>query len=602
MSQGESRAGRAVFSHHCIEFFGGFLLAFLLSVALLLASTTAYASAGGRSGFSGNPGTNAGADCTVCHAPGGAGAPALGIAGPSVMEAGSTKGFLVFLVGGPAVTAGIGISASDAHGTLTPFDADLHVLDGELTHVAPKPFTSGSALYGFNYTAPNYDTDVTLYAAGNSTNGSLGLSGDGITTTSHDITVINGFEPPPDPPEPPAGELEATRFATGFVSPVAIENAGDDRLFVVEKPGLIRIVEANGTVRTTPFLDIETLVDDSASEQGLLGLAFHPDYANNGYFYVYYTRDPNGSAPGPDISRISRFSVSTNPNVASVSSELVLMEFSQPFTNHNGGDIHFGPDGYLHIASGDGGAGGDPFDNSQDTDSLLGKMLRIDVDTPPTAGTGPDCSISSGANYSIPPGNAFEDGSEGAGCDEIFILGVRNPWRFAFDSLTGAMWIADVGQNEYEEVHYLPPGGIGGLNLGWRCFEGFEPFNLSGCNLAYLPPVHAYSHTTSGCSVTGGRVYRGSAVQLQGQYFFSDFCQSSIRALSGDPNSPTLRVVIPTGELSAVSTFGEDKDGELYVAELSTGAIYRLDPVLPPGCDMPPQSASQPRFLFDNRR
>ncbi|NND65948.1 MAG: hypothetical protein HKN19_00035 [Halioglobus sp.] len=593
--QGEGTARRAALWGDRDMQLGGLLLA----LCLLVASSTVYASAGGRSGFSGDPGTNAGSTCTVCHAPDGAASPSIGIGGPTTMDAGTTRSFLIFMDGGPAVTAGFGLSVGEGHGTLTPYDAETHVLDGELTHIAPKAFSAGAVLFAFDYTAPNYDADVTLYAAGNSTDGSLGLSGDGIGTTTFGITVVNGFEPPPDPPDPPQGELEAALFASGFVSPVVIENAGDDRLFVVEKPGRIRIVESDGTVRATPFLDIETLVDDSASEQGLLGLAFHPDYVNNGYFYVYYTRDPNGPAPGPDISRISRFRVSLNPNLANASSELVLMEFAQPFNNHNGGDIHFGPDGHLHIASGDGGSGGDPFNNSQDTDSLLGKMLRIDVDTPPTASTGPDCNTTGGSNYSIPAGNAFEDGAGGDGCDEIFVLGVRNPWRFSFDSLTGAMWIADVGQNDFEEVHYLPPGGIGGLNLGWRCYEGFAPFNLNGCNLAYLPPVHAYSHTTAGCSVTGGRVYRGPAVHLQGQYFFSDFCQSSIRALSGDPNSPAHRVVIPTGELSSVSTFGENIDGELFVAEIDTGDIYRLDPVLPPGCDAPASSTGPPRLLFN---
>ncbi len=577
----------------------------LLSLCLALGSATANASAGGRSGFSGDPATNSGTTCTVCHAPDGAAVPQVGIAGPELMEAGTTSDFYVIMVGGPAVTAGVGLSVGDGHGTLAPYDSDTHLLDGELTHTAPKPFGPGYATFVFRYTAPNYDTDVTLFAAGNSTNGSLGLSGDGIGTTSHNITIINGFEPPPDPPAPPMGELEANLFATGFSSPAAIENAGDSRLFVVEKPGRIRIVQSSGAVLATPFLDIETRVDDTASEQGLLGLAFHPDYASNGYFYVYYTHDPNGSAPGPDISRVSRFTVTGNANIADPASEQVLLEFSQPYSNHNGGDIHFGPDGYLYIASGDGGSGGDPFNNGQATDALLGKILRIDVDTAPTASTGPDCDISGGTNYSIPAGNAFADGS-GGGCDEIYILGVRNPWRFAFDALNGAMWIADVGQNAYEEVHYLPPGGSGGLNLGWRCYEGFEPYNLNGCNLAYLPPVHAYSHATSGCSITGGRVYRGNTVHLQGQYFFSDFCQSSIRALSGDPGNPTHRVVIPTGELGSVSTFGEDVNGELYVAELGTGAIYRLDPVLPTGCDMPAATPNQsvllPGLRFDKFR
>jgi glucose/arabinose dehydrogenase len=363
---------------------------------------------------------------------------------------------------------------------------------------------------------------------------------------------------------------------------VAIENAGDDRLFVVERAGTIRIIEADGTLVSQPFLDIRSRVKDAASEEGLLGLAFHPDYASNGYFYVYYIHDPG---PTLDRTRVSRFSVSGNPDVADPGSELVLMEFEQPYSNHNGGDMHFGPQGYLHIATGDGGSGGDPQNNGQTTTTLLGKLLRIDVDTTSTPGTAPDCDISGSSNYSIPPGNAFNDGAGGAGCDENYILGLRNPWRFAFDYTTGALWIADVGQSAHEEVDYLPPGGSGGLNLGWRCYEGTAPYNTSNCNLVYLPPVYTYSHATSGCSITGGRVYRSQSTPFyQGQYFFTDFCQSSIRALSGSPGSLSSRIVLPAGELSAISTFGEDVNGDLYVAELNTGRIYRLDPRLPAGC------------------
>jgi glucose/arabinose dehydrogenase len=316
---------------------------------------------------------------------------------------------------------------------------------------------------------------------------------------------------------------------------------------------------------------------------GLLGLAFHPRYADNGHFYVYYTREPSR---GDIRSRVSRFTVSaTNPDLAGRGSERVIMEFAQPFANHNAGDLHFGPSGYLHIASGDGGSGGDPQDNAQRTTTLLGKMLRIDVDNAPGPGNGPDCNTAAGNHYSIPPGNAFVDGAGGAGCDEVFALGLRNPWRFAFDFETGDLWVADVGQNRYEEVHVIPAGDSGGLNLGWRCFEGDEPFDPAGCDQSYLPPVHTYAHADSGCSVTGGRVYRGStAFLLQGDYLFSDFCQSSIRALSGPPGNRIHRVVLPAGTLSAVSTFGEDSAGEVYVGELNSGNIYRLEQVPPPGC------------------
>lgn len=554
----------------------------LLTVVLLAQVPLAKASAGGRSGFSGDPADSAGTTCTVCHAPDGADVPALGIAGPTTMDAGTTRSFFVVLAGGPAQTAGINISVGEDAGSFAPFADDLQLLNGELTHVAPKALANGVVGFPFYYTAPNYSGDVTLYAAGNSSDGGLDLLGDGVGTTTLNITVENGFEPPPPPPEPATGELAAYSFASGLSRPVAIENAGDERLFVVEQPGRIRIVETDGSVQSVPFLDIENRVDDGASEMGLLGLAFHPDYVSNGFFYVYYTYDPG---PGLDRTRVSRFSVSeADPDLADANSELVLLEFEQRFSNHNGGDIHFGPFGYLHIASGDGGSGGDPFNYSQTTTSLLGKMLRIDVDTPPAAGTSPDCNLTGESNYSIPPSNAYNDGVGGTGCDEIFALGLRNPWRFTFDSLTGGMWIADVGQGSFEEVNYIPGGSAGGANLGWRCYEGDAPFNLANCNRVYLPPVHTYSHATSGCSITGGRVYRGERTPLlQGQYFFSDFCQPSIRALSGPLSTSTQRIVIPLGQLSSISTFGEDVVGELYVAELNTGTIYQLDAVLAPG-------------------
>lgn len=554
----------------------------LVFISALSVAAELHASVGGRSGFSGDPSTNAGATCRVCHAPDGAIPPAVGIVGPSSIDAGTTHTFFAVVMGGRAQTAGIDISVENGKGALLPSDGDLQLMQGELTHSVPKIFSNDAATFLFQYTAPNYNSEVMLHASGNSSNGRLDLQGDGIGTSSLKVTVKNGFEPPPQPPSPAAGELTATAFATGFDRPVVIENAGDERLFVVERPGVIRIINSDGSLVPTPFLNIATQVDSSASEMGLLGLAFHPNYASNGYFYVYYTRDPG---PGLDRSRVSRFTVSANSNVANPNSELVLLEFEQPYSNHNGGDLHFGPAGYLHIAVGDGGSGGDPQNNGQTTTTLLGKMLRIDVNTPATAGTGPDCNIATNTNYSIPAGNAFTNGKAGAGCDEIFVLGVRNPWRFTFDSASGAMWIADVGQNNYEEINYLPPGNSGGINLGWRCYEGSEIYNFNACNRSYLPPVHTYSHGSSGCSVTGGRVYRGArSPHLQGHYFFTDFCSSSIRALSGSPGNLSHRIALPLGHLSAVSTIGEDVAGELYAADLNTGTIYRLTSVLPPGC------------------
>jgi len=552
-------------------------------LAALLPVADSLASAGGRSGFAGDPAVNSGAVCSVCHAPDGAPAPAIGIVGPGHLDAGASNNFYVVMLGGPAVTGGINIAASGGLGTLEPFDSDLELLDGELTHSAPKAFSDDLVAFVFRYRAPNHDAQVTLYAAGNSSDGGLDLLGDGIAHTAHEIEVRNGFEPPPPPPPPAMGELRATPFASGLNQPTAIAHAGDARLFVSERRGSIRIVRPDGTVEPTPFLDISAQVDDSGIEMGLLGLAFHPDFAHNGYFYLHYT-DTFGD-PATIRSRVARYAVSDDPALADPASETILLEFTQPFANHNGGDLHFGPQGYLYIASGDGGSGGDPQNNAQNTGNLLGKILRIDVDTPPGRGDGPDCDISGNARYRIPPGNAFVDGAGGAGCDEIFVLGARNPWRFSFDRETGGLWIADVGQNQYEEVNYLPPGTTGGINLGWRCFEGNEPFNQVGCDRDYLSPVHTYSHVSGACSVTGGRVYRGTRwPPLQGQYFFADFCVPSIRALSGSPGNPDHRVVLPVGDIASPSAFGEDAAGELYVASLFAGTIHRLDPVLPPGC------------------
>lgn len=548
-----------------------------LLVSVLLASLPASASQMGRPGFSGNPAINGGATCTVCHAPTGAALPAVSLNGTTVLDAATFVDFTVTLSGGPAVTGGVDISVVDSNGlpigVLEPLGGDLQVAGDELTHTAPKSFVSDEVTFSFRYTAPDYDVEGNIYIAGNSTNGALNLSGDDINTGSWPITIQNGFEPPPPPPPPPGiPELTAEVFATNLTLPVVISNAGDERLFVVEQPGRIRIVNSDGSVRSTPFLDIESRVDDAESEQGLLGLAFHPDYANNGHFYVYYTRDPG---PGLDHSRVSRFTVSGDPNLGNPASELVLLEFEQPYDNHNAGDLHFGPDGYLYIASGDGGSGGDPGNNAQDPSTLLGKLLRIDVDA--SAGNGPDCDVSGAGNYFIPAGNAYNDGPGGAGCDEVYALGLRNPWRFSFDPTTGDIWIGDVGQGAQEEINRIPAGSAGGLNLGWRCYEGNQPYNLSGCDGAYLFPVYDFSHADGSCSVTGGVVYRGAEYpELDGEYLFSDFCNTSIRALAGPPGSPVVREVLPANVVTAPSAFGTDADGEIYIASLYSGILYRL--------------------------
>jgi glucose/arabinose dehydrogenase len=561
---------------------GWFLLALGLSVA---PGSFVAASEGGRSGFSGAPQDSGGAVCSVCHTANGATAPGIGIVGPSRMNAGASQNFFVVMLGGPARTAGVGISVSDDAGTLEPFDQDLQIDKGELVHKHPKAFQGDLVTFVFRYIAPSYNTDVTLYAAGNSSNGALDIRGDAIASTRHSLRIENGAaQPPPRPPADKSADMTSRLFAQGLSQPTVITHAADERLFVAERAGAIRIVEPDGSVLPGAFLDIRGQVLSTASELGLLGLAFHPDFTANRFFYVYYTV---AIGDGETRSRVSRFQATADGNRASADSETVLLEFFQPFANHNAGDLHFGPDGYLYIASGDGGSGGDPFSNGQNTSTLLGKLLRIDVDaTSEEPDAAPDCNLLAGSGYRIPSGNAFDDGKGGAGCDEIYALGLRNPWRFTFDSVTGDLWIADVGQREVEEVNFIPAGSGGGANLGWDCFEGGEEFEPLGCRLDYLAPVHTYFHSASpgGCSITGGRVYRGSRYPLlQGQYFFTDFCQSSMRVLSGPDDGFAMRVVAPANELAGVSTFGEDSAGELYVAELASGNLFRLEPVLPEG-------------------
>jgi glucose/arabinose dehydrogenase len=353
--------------------------------------------------------------------------------------------------------------------------------------------------------------------------------------------------------------LELNQYASGFAQPVDVVHAGDERLFVVEKAGRIRIIDGDANVLTTPFLDIDPKVNSFASERGLLGLAFHPDYANNGYFYVNYTNN------GGD-TRISRFSVSENdPNVADPDSEKVLMEIDQPFSNHNGGCVRFGPDGYLYIGTGDGGSGGDPINAGQDRQTLLGKMLRIDVDN--------------GDPYGIPEDNPFMNDDETL--DEVWAVGLRNPWRYSFDRLTGDLWMADVGQNDWEEIDMEPADSEGGENYGWRCLEGFENFNLSGCSdvAGMIPPVHVYANTNSvGCSVTGGNVYRGDLYpEAYGWYVYGDFCSGRIWALYQNQAGEWVNFELLNTTNSEIASFGEDVAGEMYMVGISSGRIFRLD-------------------------
>ncbi|MEZ5039216.1 MAG: PQQ-dependent sugar dehydrogenase [Saprospiraceae bacterium] len=352
--------------------------------------------------------------------------------------------------------------------------------------------------------------------------------------------------------------LTLVEFARGLTKPVDISHAGDERLFIVEKNGYIRILQANGALETTPFLDIDDRVRGNESERGLLGLAFHPDYANNGYFFVNYTNNDGDT-------RISRFKVSANnPNQADPNSEKILLSVDQPFENHNGGELAFGPDGYLYIALGDGGSGGDPNNAGQTRTNLLGKMLRIDVNN--------------GNPYAIPADNPFAN--DDFTLDEVWALGLRNPWRFSFDRLTGDLWIGDVGQGNWEEINFQLANSSGGENYGWRCYEGNAPFNTSGCpganNLVF--PIHDYSSNfTIGCSVTGGFVYRGSAFpDLYGHYVYTDYCSGRIWSIVPDGEGGWTNTEWLDGSNSQYSSFGEDQNGELYLAAIGGGQIFRV--------------------------
>lgn len=371
----------------------------------------------------------------------------------------------------------------------------------------------------------------------------------------------------------PTENLGLELVASGLTRPVVITHAGDGskRLFIVEQEGIIRIVDlASGTLLTTPFLDISSLVDDGGNEQGLLGLAFHPDFENNRQFYVNYTYDPG---PGLDRTRIAMYQASAgDPNIADTN-ETIILEFEQDFSNHNGGDIHFDPDGFLVIASGDGGDGNDPNNRGQSLDTLLGKMLRIDVDGAVRGATGA-CGLVQ--NYTIPPGNPYAGDDDG--CDEILHYGMRNPWRFSYDALTGDLFIGDVGQGLWEEISFAP-GGSTDINFGWKICEGGHVRGSSGtlCTFGELPIIEYSSGSGSGnCSVTGGYVYRGSKESLRGRYFYADYCSARIWIATFDGVNWLSEEWVESPALGAVSTFGQDEFCELYVADFGSNSVYRI--------------------------
>ncbi|MEP7327245.1 MAG: PQQ-dependent sugar dehydrogenase [Gemmatimonadota bacterium] len=328
---------------------------------------------------------------------------------------------------------------------------------------------------------------------------------------------------------------------------------GDSRLFIAEKGGTIRIVK-NGSLLAAPFLDISSLVSNG-SEQGLLGLAFHPQYASNGFFFVDYT-DQSGD------TQVARYKVSGNPDLADIASAAPVIHIDQPYSNHNGGAVVFGPDGYLYIALGDGGSGGDPQGHGQDRTDLLGSLLRLDINASP---------------YSIPPSNPYAGSTTLR--QELWNYGLRNPWRFSFDRSNGYLYIGDVGQNNREEIDVTPAPSSGGENYGWNTMEGTSCYPGGTCNRTGLVlPVLDYGHG-DGCSVTGGFVYRGSAIPaLQGTYFYSDYCEGWVRSFRYQNGEATDKRAWP--DLSGkgnVSSFGQDAAGELYLV-VSSGTVYRLVP------------------------
>ena len=346
--------------------------------------------------------------------------------------------------------------------------------------------------------------------------------------------------------------LAVQEVASGLTRPVHLAApAGDARLFVVEQAGRIRIVQ-NGQLLATPFLDITSIVRSTGNEQGLFSVAFHPQYGGNGFFYVNYT-DVNGD------TRVARYTVSGDPNVADLGSQKIILGVAQPAGNHNGGQLAFGPDNMLYVGMGDGGGGGDQFGNGQNLNTLLGALLRIDVD--------------GGDPYAVPPDNPFGD--------EIWGFGLRNPWRFSFDAASAdasqrRIYIADVGQNSWEEVS-VAPANSAARNYGWNIMEGTHCFQSAGCNQTGLTlPVIEYATGSEGCSVIGGFVYRGAAIpEIVGHYFYSDWCAGWLRSFRYDGTQAADRQEWNVGDLGNVLSFGVDGAGELYILS-QNGRVYRL--------------------------
>ena len=375
------------------------------------------------------------------------------------------------------------------------------------------------------------------------------------TQAAPEPTQPEPVQPEPTQPAPPADPAALTwrEVVSGLNKPVDLTYAPgeEQRVYVVEQAGVIRIIE-NGALLAEPFLDLRSRVGSQGNEQGLLGLAFHPQYAQNGWLYVNYT-DRQGN------SVVARFTRSGASSQADPESEAVLLRVEQPYGNHNGGGVVFGPDGFLYLSFGDGGSANDPLGAGQSTDTLLGKILRVDV--------------SAGQGSTIPADNPF---AAGGGRAEIWAWGLRNPWRFSFDRLTGDVYIADVGQNQYEEINFWPAGSPPNANFGWDLREASHPFEGSvPAGLQLTDPVWEYDHS-QGCSVTGGYVYRGPALpEWQGAYIFGDYCSGLIWGLKQTDGSWQTQPLFDTD--ANISAFGLDAQGELYLLDHRTGRVLRLE-------------------------
>ncbi len=372
-------------------------------------------------------------------------------------------------------------------------------------------------------------------------------------------TATPGSTGPPLATGPDRLRLETV--ARGLDQPIGISQAGDGsgRLFINEQAGLIRVVMPEGTLLAQPFIDLRDRIE-SGGERGLLGVAFHPDFAHNRRLFVHYSRAGDGATV------VSELRASADGTRADPTSERILLTVSQPYANHNGGEIVFGPDGYLYIGLGDGGSGGDPHGNGQSLRTLLGKILRIDMDGAHAAGKA----------YAIPPDNPFAEGGlrPGQGLAEIWAFGLRNPWRFSFDREGGDLYIGDVGQGAWEEIDRQPGDSRGGENYGWNVMEGRHCYSGQCDQAGLVMPIAEYSHGEGRCSVTGGHVYRGTRQPLlRGVYIFADYCSGTIFTLQVDEGTIAPRPVADTG--LNLPSFGEGEDGEIYLVALD-GTLSRV--------------------------